>query len=75
MFCVCPASSRTLWLLRLSLLILGLAVALFMFRCVSLQAVFSKFEPEIPKPALGSQELKLLSEKHLRNFFTYNGIW
>ncbi|XP_057631735.1 beta-1,4 N-acetylgalactosaminyltransferase 2 [Chionomys nivalis] len=73
--CVCLASSRTLWLLKLLLMILGLAVVLFMFRSVPLQAVFSTFEPQIPKPAPGGQVLKLLPEKHLRNLFTYDGIW
>lgn len=56
-------------------MILGLAVVLFMFRSVPLQAVFSTFEPQIPKAVPGGQVLKLLPEKHLRNLFTYDGIW
>ncbi|XP_037598462.1 beta-1,4 N-acetylgalactosaminyltransferase 2 [Cebus imitator] len=66
---------RFLQLLKISVLILGFSVVGFMLRGVSLQAVFSSLKPELTSPAQGVQELKLLPEEHLRNLFTYDGIW
>ncbi|KAK2111726.1 Beta-1,4 N-acetylgalactosaminyltransferase 2 [Saguinus oedipus] len=68
-------SSRFLQLLKISVIILGLSVVGFMLRGVSLQAVFSSLKPELASPAQGVQKLKLLPEEHLRNLFTYDGVW
>nr|XP_008011234.1 beta-1,4 N-acetylgalactosaminyltransferase 2 isoform X1 [Chlorocebus sabaeus] len=68
-------SSRFLWLLKILVIILGLGVAGFMFGSTFLQAVFSSLKPELPSPAPDVQKLKLLSEEHLRNLFSYDGIW
>uniref|UniRef100_A0A8C8U1K5 Beta-1,4 N-acetylgalactosaminyltransferase n=1 Tax=Peromyscus maniculatus bairdii TaxID=230844 RepID=A0A8C8U1K5_PERMB len=72
---VCSASSRFLWLLKISLMILGLVVLLFISRNVPFQAVLSSFKPEFPKPEPGGSVMKLLPEEYLRNLFTYEGIW
>ncbi|XP_011931526.1 PREDICTED: beta-1,4 N-acetylgalactosaminyltransferase 2-like, partial [Cercocebus atys] len=67
--------SRFLWLLKILVIILGLGVAGFMFGSTFLQAVFSSLKPELPSPAPDVQKLKLLPEEHLRNLFSYDGIW
>ncbi|XP_073902062.1 beta-1,4 N-acetylgalactosaminyltransferase 2 isoform X1 [Castor canadensis] len=64
-----------LWLLKMAVLILALAIILFMFRSVSIQAEFSTFKPELPQPAGNAPMLKLLPEEHLRDLFSYSGIW
>nr|XP_021501031.1 beta-1,4 N-acetylgalactosaminyltransferase 2-like isoform X1 [Meriones unguiculatus]XP_021501033.1 beta-1,4 N-acetylgalactosaminyltransferase 2-like [Meriones unguiculatus] len=69
-----PSYSRFLWLLKLSVTILGLVIVLLMFVSVSIQANFSMFKPEIPKPAW-DPVLRLLPEAQLRELFTYSGIW
>ncbi|KAL0597584.1 Beta-1,4 N-acetylgalactosaminyltransferase 2 [Plecturocebus cupreus] len=75
MVLLCPNSSRFLQLLKISVIILGLSIVAFMFRGMSIQAVFSSLKPELASPAQGVQKLKLLPEEHLRNLFTYDGIW
>uniref|UniRef100_A0A2K5IVB7 Glycosyltransferase 2-like domain-containing protein n=1 Tax=Colobus angolensis palliatus TaxID=336983 RepID=A0A2K5IVB7_COLAP len=64
--------SRFLWLLKILVIILGLGVAGFMFGSMFLQAAFSSLKPN---PAPDVQKLKLLPEEHLRNLFSYDGIW
>lgn len=49
-------------------------MVLFMFRSVHLYEAFNH-KPELPRPAPVVQMPKLLSEEHLRNLFTYDGIW
>ncbi|XP_008576594.1 PREDICTED: beta-1,4 N-acetylgalactosaminyltransferase 2 isoform X1 [Galeopterus variegatus] len=68
-------SSRSLWLLKMSILIIGLGIVLFMFRSVPLLAKFSSLKAEPWSPAPGVQTLKLLPEERLRNLFSYDGIW
>ncbi|XP_053424971.1 beta-1,4 N-acetylgalactosaminyltransferase 2 isoform X2 [Nycticebus coucang] len=58
----------------MTVLLSGLGTVLFMFRSVSLQAVFGSLKPEPPHP-LGVQGLKLLPEERLRDLFNYDGIW
>ncbi|XP_036855064.1 beta-1,4 N-acetylgalactosaminyltransferase 2 [Manis javanica] len=69
------ASSRFLWLLKTSALILGLAIVLSVFRNVSLRVLHSSLRLEPARPTLAVQMPKLLPEEHLRNLFTYDGIW
>lgn len=68
-------SCRFLWLLKMSVLILGLGLAFFIFRSVSLQTEFGGLKPEFSRPAPEGQPLKLLPEQRLRNLFAYSGIW
>nr|XP_055186095.1 beta-1,4 N-acetylgalactosaminyltransferase 2 [Nyctereutes procyonoides] len=63
--------SEFLWLLKISVLVLGLGTVVFMFRSVE----FNSIMPELPHSALNDQTLKLLPEEHLKNLFTYDGIW
>uniref|UniRef100_A0A8C9IMY2 Beta-1,4-N-acetyl-galactosaminyltransferase 2 n=1 Tax=Piliocolobus tephrosceles TaxID=591936 RepID=A0A8C9IMY2_9PRIM len=56
-------------------IILGLGVAGFIFGSMFLQAAFSSLKPGLPSPAPDVQKLKLLPEEHLRNLFSYDGIW
>ncbi|XP_026313324.1 beta-1,4 N-acetylgalactosaminyltransferase 2 [Piliocolobus tephrosceles] len=67
--------SRFLWLLKILVIILGLGVAGFIFGSMFLQAAFSSLKPGLPSPAPDVQKLKLLPEEHLRNLFSYDGIW
>ncbi|XP_046532986.1 beta-1,4 N-acetylgalactosaminyltransferase 2 isoform X5 [Equus quagga] len=69
------ARSRFPWLLKLSVLIVGLGIVLFTFRSVPLLAQFNSLIPGLPRPAPAIQMLRLLPEERLRNLFTYNGIW
>ncbi|XP_058416728.1 beta-1,4 N-acetylgalactosaminyltransferase 2 isoform X2 [Diceros bicornis minor] len=67
--------SRFLWLLKMSVLISGLGIVLFMFRSVSLRAEFSSLTSGLPRPAMAVRMRNLLPEERLRNLFTYDGIW
>ncbi|XP_041579848.1 beta-1,4 N-acetylgalactosaminyltransferase 2 isoform X4 [Vulpes lagopus] len=66
-----PMRSEILWLLKISVLVLGLGTVVFLFRSVE----FNSIMPELPHSALNDQTLKLLPEEHLKNLFTYDGIW
>ncbi|XP_077019175.1 beta-1,4 N-acetylgalactosaminyltransferase 2 [Tamandua tetradactyla] len=68
-------SSRFLWLLKRSLLICGFGVILFLFRRISLDAVFISLRSGLPQPVTAAHVLKLLPEEHLRSLFTYEGVW
>uniref|UniRef100_A0A2K6LGG3 Beta-1,4 N-acetylgalactosaminyltransferase n=1 Tax=Rhinopithecus bieti TaxID=61621 RepID=A0A2K6LGG3_RHIBE len=67
--------ARRLGLLHILLIILGLGVAGFTFGSMFLPAAFSSLKLELPSPAPDVQKLKLLPEEHLRNLFSYDGIW
>ncbi|XP_060040139.1 beta-1,4 N-acetylgalactosaminyltransferase 2, partial [Erinaceus europaeus] len=65
--------SRFLWLLKISVFILGLGLVLLIVRSVYLQEKFSSLNPSYS--GLDVQMPKLLPEKHLRQLFTYDGVW
>ncbi|KAF6092435.1 beta-1,4-N-acetyl-galactosaminyltransferase 2 [Phyllostomus discolor] len=67
--------SRFPWLFKMTVFLLGAAgLVLFMHRGVDLHEKFS-FHPELPRPAQAVHLPKLLPEKHLRDLFTYDGVW
>ncbi|XP_037666417.1 beta-1,4 N-acetylgalactosaminyltransferase 2 [Choloepus didactylus] len=68
-------TSRFLWLLKRLFIICGLGVILFLFRSMSLDVKFISLKSELPRPVPAAPMLKLLPEEHLRNLFTYDGIW
>ena len=72
---LCPNSSRHLWILKISVLLLALGIVLFMFRSVYLYTASSDHKPQLPHPTLAAGMLKLLPEEHVRSLFTYDGIW
>lgn len=64
------SSSRFIWLLKTLAIFLVLGIFLFMFRSVSFPTAFSSFKAEH-----AHLPLKLLPEEHLRNLFSYDGVW
>lgn len=70
-----------LWLLKMSTLVLGFGLVLFMFRSMylheesSLQAVLPHPGPVLPDSNPAVQMPKLLPEERLRALFSYDGIW
>ncbi|XP_006889386.1 PREDICTED: beta-1,4 N-acetylgalactosaminyltransferase 2, partial [Elephantulus edwardii] len=53
----------------------GIGIIIDLFQSVGMFFEFRSFKPELPRPAPEAQVLKLLPEEHLRNLFTYNGVW
>ncbi|XP_070249881.1 beta-1,4 N-acetylgalactosaminyltransferase 2 isoform X4 [Myotis yumanensis] len=78
--CLQP-SYNLLWLLKMSTLVLGFGLVLFMFRSMylreefSLQPVLPHPDPVLPRSNPAAQMPKLLPEERLRSLFSYDGIW
>lgn len=78
---LCPNSYNLLWLLKMSTLVLGFGLVLFMFRSMylheefSLQPVLPHPDPVLPHSNPAVQMPKLLPEARLRSLFSYDGIW
>ncbi|EPQ08945.1 Beta-1,4 N-acetylgalactosaminyltransferase 2 [Myotis brandtii] len=70
-----------LWLLKMSTLVLGFGLVLFMFKSMyfheefSLQPVLPHPDPVLPRSNPAAQMPKLLPEERLRSLFSYDGIW
>ncbi|XP_015426348.1 PREDICTED: beta-1,4 N-acetylgalactosaminyltransferase 2 isoform X1 [Myotis davidii] len=74
-------SYNLLWLLKMSTLVLGFGLVLFMFRSVYLHEEFGlppvlpHPDPVLPRSNPAVQMPKLLPEERLRSLFSYDGIW
>ncbi|XP_037349162.1 beta-1,4 N-acetylgalactosaminyltransferase 2 [Talpa occidentalis] len=67
--------SSTFWLLKVSVLTLGLGIILFILGSTYLYEESSGLKPKLPLSVPTVQILKLLPEGHLRDLFTYDGVW